>query len=170
VEFPSLLVSAFSVGKSLSGTGRGFWYVGGGLFSLFVQHSASEFLSLFRRLFCFAHEAPSCPDSMLLGWRLSLISLYVAAYMWDKPVNSACPSRNTQRVCLSASALSPSCFHLAPFPFTLEEFWTSCPIWTVGALTRSVSFFAPGWSAINFSYVSPYEVSTARQRVSHWVR
>jgi hypothetical protein len=47
--------------------------------------------------------------------------------MWNTPVNSACPSRNLHTVCLLASALSANCYHLAQFPFTLCEFWTSCP-------------------------------------------
>jgi hypothetical protein len=36
--------------------------------------------------------------------------------------------------------------------FTLGQFWTWFPIWTIEALTRSISFFAKGLSAINFSY------------------
>jgi hypothetical protein len=57
-------------------------------------------------LFCSACEASSCPDFLPLCWRLSLISLHIAAYAWNKPVSSACQSRNLQNVCLSASALS----------------------------------------------------------------
>jgi hypothetical protein len=54
---------------------------------------------------------------------------------------------------------------LAPFPFTLSGIWTSCPVCTTEACTRSISFFASGWSAINFSCLSRNEESRARQRV-----
>jgi hypothetical protein len=130
VEFSSLPVSAFSISKSLSGANKLFITTGRGLeFVSSVSYCSTHLQSfcLFRHLFCSVCEAPTCPDSMLLGWRLALISLYVAAYMWNKPVNNTYPTRNFQRVRLSASALSASCFHLAPFPFTLGEFWTRCP-------------------------------------------
>jgi hypothetical protein len=97
----------------------------------------------FRRLFSSTYETSSCHDSLLLFWRLSLIALCVAIY---KLINSACPSRNLKRVCLSASALSGNCFHLAPFQFTLGEFWISCLVWTIGARTRSISFLSSAWS------------------------
>jgi hypothetical protein len=106
---------------------------------------------------------------MLLSWRLSLIFLYVVACMWNKPVDNTSPSRNLQRVLLLASALSASCFHVTPFPFTLAEFWTTCPVLTTEAHTRSISFFASGWSTINFSYLSSNEASMAHQRASYCV-
>jgi hypothetical protein len=87
-------------------------------------------------------------------------------HTWNKPVNSACPSRNLHRVCLLASALSASCFHLAPFPFTLGEFWTSYPTWTTEAHTRSTSFFTSRWSDTNLSYLPSNEASTAHQHLT----
>jgi hypothetical protein len=92
----------------------------------------------------------------------------IAAYMWNNPVNSACGSRNWQRMFQSASALSAGCFHWAPFPFTLGEFRTSCPISATEAHARSISF-SSGWSVVNCSYLSWNEASTARQIVSHCV-
>lgn len=106
---------------------------------------------------------------MLHSWRLSLISLYVAAYAWNKPVNSTCPSRNLQRVHLLAWALLSSFSQLAAFPFTLGDFWTTCPILTVEAHTRYISFLASEWPTINFSFFMQNEVSTVCQRVSHWI-
>jgi hypothetical protein len=109
-------------------------------FQLSRGHHLCINYTIWGRLFCSACEASPCPNSLLLVWRLSLISLYVA-YTWIKPVNSFCPSRNLQSVCLCASALFASCSHLAPFPFTLGEFWISCPVWTIETHTFSYAWY-----------------------------
>jgi hypothetical protein len=74
-------------------------------------------------------------------WYKMLTQVDLQLYKWMKRktgsilLEKSLPSKTPE-----ASKLSARCFHLATFPFTLGIFWTSCPVWTIEARNRSISF------------------------------
>jgi hypothetical protein len=49
----------------------------------------------------------------------------------------------------------------------LGEYWTSCPIWTIAAWTKFISFLSFAWSAIHVSYFSSNDASRCLE-TSEW--